>query len=239
MMGRVTRRTGVVVALALGLLVAACGGGASGASGASGAGGTSSSGGGGGSSATKAAGGGHAAQTGENTVSFTASGGLSGPITLKANLNDGSGNLISYHLAAQQKFYVDLTDQSGKDRQQFILDFTGYAGPGTYSVNPKQAGAAADEAVHFELIVPGSDLGNNLWLIDKTAAGSCTVVVTSVTPVGTPANAPMAPPSHPTSGFSEVQGTIACPSVPVYIADGTPPLTVSDGHFDLLMAEQQ
>jgi len=231
-MGRLTRRTGVAAALALGLLLGACGGGAS-------ATGGTTSGGGGGSSATKTAGGGHAAQTGVNTVSFTASGGLSGPITLKADLSQGSANLLSYHVASKKLFYVDLTDQSGKDRQQFILDFTGYTGPGTYTVNPQQAGAAADEAVHFELLVPGSDLGNNLWLIDKTAAGSCTVAVTSVTPVATPANAPLAPPSHPTTGYSEVQGTIACPSVPVYIADGTPPLTVSDGHFDLLMVEQQ
>jgi hypothetical protein len=40
-------------------------------------------------------------------------------------------------------------------------------------------------------------------------------------------------------GHSEVQGTIACASVPVYLADGTKPLAVSDGKFDVLMTEQQ
>ena len=172
-------------------------------------------------------------------MTFTASGGLSGPISLSVDLKAGSADLLSYHAAPQQRFYVDLTDQSGKDRQQFILDFTGYTGLGTYAVSPSQAGAAADEAVQFELIVPGSSVGNTLWLIDKSAQGTCPVTITSVPPVATPAYHPLAPGSRPTIGDSEVQGTIACPAVPVYIADGTPPLTVSDGRFDILMAEQQ
>jgi hypothetical protein len=156
------------------------------------------------------------------------------------DINKGNpGDLISYHLAAEKRFYLDLTDQSGSARQQFILDFTGYTGPGKYTVSPVQAGAAADEAVHFELIVPGSDLGNNLWLIDKSAAGTCTVEVISVTPITHLDNAPSAPGSHPALGYSEVEGSIVCPSVPVYIADGTPPLTVSKGYFDVLMVEQQ
>lgn len=183
---------------------------------------------------------GHAQQSGVSTVTFTASGGLSGQISLSMDINKGNpGDMISYHLAADKRFYLDLTDQSGSDRQQFILDFTGYTGPGKYTVSPVQAGAAADEAVHFELIVPGSDLGNNLWLIDKSAVGTCTVEVVSVTPIAHLDNAPSAPGSHPTLGYSEVQGSIACPSVPVYLADGTPPLTVSDGHFDVLMVEEQ
>ncbi len=189
--------------------------------------------------ASKPAGAGHAAATGVNMVAFTAAGGLTGPITLSANLNMGSADFISYHLASQQRFYVDLTDKSGQDQQQFILDFTSYTGPGTYTVSPTQAGAAADEAVQFELIVPGSSLGTNLWLIDKSAPGTCTVTVTSVTPVAKLTNYPSGSATHPTTGTSEVQGTIACPAVPVYVADGTPPLAVSNGRFDFLMEEQQ
>ena len=212
--------------LALALLLAGCGGSSS----------TQSP----GATGTKSGSAGQAATTGISTVTFTASGGLTGQIALSMNLNTtGSGDLISYHLASEKRFYVDLTDQSGKDRQQFILDFTGYTGKGTYTVSPSQAGAAADEAVHFELIVPGSELGNNLWLIDKSAPGTCTVGITSVTPVAKLTNSPAARSSRPTTGYSEVQGTIACPSVPVYIADGTRPLTVSNGHFDILMVEQQ
>lgn len=223
-------RYGVVcLVCALALLLVGCGG----------ATGTTMYGSGAGGQPTKSAAG-HAATTGVSTVTFTASGGLSGQISLSMDINKGNpGDLISYHLAAEKRFYLDLTDQSGSARQQFILDFTGYTGPGKYTVSPVQAGAAADEAVHFELIVPGSDLGNNLWLIDKSAAGTCTVEVVSVTPIAHLDNAPAAPGSHPTLGYSEAQGTIACPSVPVYLADGTPPLTVSGGHFDVLMVEQQ
>lgn len=218
-----------VAALALALVIAGC----------SGSGGTSSTGQNPAATGTKPASKGHAAATGINTMSFTASGGLAGPIALSMDLNTHPLDLISYHLAKEQLFYIDLTDQSGKARQQFILDFTGYTGPGTYTVSPSKAGAAADEAVHFELIVPGSDLGNNLWLIDKSAAGSCTVTISSVTPVGTLPYEPVARSSRPTTGHSEVLGTIACPSVPVYLADGTKPLTVSNGKFDVLMVEQQ
>ena len=183
---------------------------------------------------------GHAQESGVSTATFTTSGGLSGQTVLSMDINAGNpGDLISYHLAAEKRFYLDLTYQSGSARQQFILDFTGYTGPGKYTVSPVQAGAAADEAVHFELIVPGSDLGNNLWLIDKSAAGTCSVEVISVTPIAHLDNAPSAPGSHPTLGYSEVDGSITCPSVPVYLADGTPPLTVSSGHFDVLMVEQQ
>lgn len=216
-------------ALALALVIAGC----------SGTSGTSSTTQGSPATGTKAPSAGHAAATGVNTMSFTASGGLTGPIALSVNLNTNSLDLISYHLAAEQRFYVDLTNQSGKARQQFILDFTGYTGPGTYTVSPSQAGTAADEAIHFEIVVPGSSLGNNLWLIDKSAAGTCTVTISSVTPVAHLAVEPVARSSRPTTGHSEVLGTIACPSVPVYIADGTPPLTVSDGRFDVVMAEQQ
>lgn len=224
----VRRRLGVA-ALAFALLVAGCSGG----------GGTSSTGQGSSATGTKPASKGHAAATGINTVSFTASGGLSGPVALSVDIKANPLDLISYHLASEQRFYVDLTDQSGKDRQQFILDFTGYTGPGTYTVTPSNAGAAADEAVHFELIAPGASTGNNLWLIDKSAAGSCTVTISSVMPVGTLPYEPVARSSRPITGHSEVLGTIACPSVPVYLADGTKPLTVSDGKFDVLMTEQQ
>ncbi len=224
-----TRRWLGAAALALALVIAGC----------SGSGGAPSTAQGSSGNGTKSGSAGHAAATGISTMSFTAAGGLTGPIALSVNLSTNPLDLISYHLAADQRFYVDLTDQSGKDRQQFILDFTGYTGPGTYTVSPSQAGAAADEAVHFEIIVPGSSLGNNLWLIDKSAPGSCTVTISSVTRVATPAHAPVARSSRPTTGFSEVLGTIACPSVPVYIADGTKPLTVSDGKFDVVMAEQQ
>lgn len=188
---------------------------------------------------TKPASTGHAAATGVSTLTFTASGGLTGPISLSSDLATGSANMLSYDIASEQFFYVDLTDQTGKDQQQFILDFKGYTGPGTYTVNPQQAGAAADENIQFNIIVPGSDTGTDLWQLDKSTAGSCTVVVSSVAPVAHLANEPGAPPDHATTGFSEVQGTITCPSVPVYIADGSPPLVVSDGHFDFLMAEQQ
>lgn len=225
-MRRLTWWWGGAAVLTLALLIAGC----------SGTSGTSSTSLGNG---TKAASGGHAATTGISTMSLTASGGLTGPIALSVDLNKNPLDLISYHLAKEQRFYIDLTDQSGKDRQQFILDFTGYTGPGTYTVSPSQAGAAADEAVHFELIVPGASTGNNLWLIDKSAPGSCTVTISSVTPVASPAHEPVARSSRPTTGFSEVLGTIACPSVPVYLADGTKPLTVSEGKFDVVMAEQQ
>src|SRR5690242_8799159 len=57
---------------------------------------------------------GHAAATGVSTVTFTASGGLSGQISLSMDINKGNpGDLISYHLAADKRFYIDLTDQSG------------------------------------------------------------------------------------------------------------------------------
>ena len=218
-----------VAALSLALLVAGCGG----ASGKPSSPNTASA------TSTKPANTGHAAATGVNTLTFTAAGGLTGPISLSSNLANGSGNMISYHLASEQRFYIDLTDQTGKDQQQFILDFTGYTGPGSYDVSPARAGAAADENIQFNIIVPGSDIGTNLWQLDKSTPGACAVVVSSVTPVAHLTNEPAAPPSHPTNGFSEVQGTITCASVPVYIADGTPPLTVSDGHFDFLMVEQQ
>ncbi|HEX8037241.1 MAG TPA: hypothetical protein VF510_25525 [Ktedonobacterales bacterium] len=224
-----TRQWLGMAALALALLIAGC----------SGTSGTSSTGQGPSATGTKPANKGHALATGINTVSFTASGGLTGSITLSTDLNTHPLDLLSYHLAKEQLFYIDLTDQSGKDRQQFILDFTGYTGPGTYTVTPSKAGDAADEAIHFELIEPGASTGNNLWLIDKSVQGSCTVTISSVTPVGFPDKAPLGRSSRPTSGFSEVLGTIACPSVPVYLADGTKPLTVSDGKFDVVMAEQQ
>lgn len=220
----------VCMVCALGALLVGCGGATSTGTntGATGAGGQP----------TKVVG--HAQESGVSSVTLNTSGGLSGQTVLSMDINAGNpGDLISYHLAAEKRFYLDLTDQSGSARQQFILDFTGYTGPGKYTVSPVQAGAAADEAVHFELIVPGSDLGNNLWLIDKSAAGTCTVEVISVTPIAHLDNAPSAPGSHPTLGYSEVEGSIVCPSVPVYIADGTPPLTVSDGHFDVLMVEEQ
>ncbi len=228
-MKHVTRRWHGLAALSLALLIAGCGG----ASGPSPTTGSPAA------TGTKAPSAGRAATTGVNTLTFTASGGLAGPITLSANLNTGTGNLISYHLASQQRFYIDLTDQSGKDQQQVILDFTGYTGPGTYTISPAQAGATADENVQFEIIVPGSDIGTNLWLLDSSTRGTCTVTVTSVTPVSNLTHVPLAPGSHPTSGNSEVQGTITCASVPVYLSDGTPPLTVSDGRFDVLMVEQQ
>ncbi|HEX5440452.1 MAG TPA: hypothetical protein VFW76_06180, partial [Ktedonobacterales bacterium] len=194
---------GMVCALAL--LLVGCGG----------ATGTTMYGPGAGSQPTKVVG--HAQSSGVSTVTLTTSGGLSGQTVLSMNINKGNpGDLISYHLATDKRFYLDLTDQSGSARQQFILDFTGYTGPGKYTVSPVQAGAAADEAVHFELIVPGSDLGNNLWLIDKSAAGTCAVKIVSVTPIAHLDNAPSAPGSHPTLGYSEVDGSIACPSVPVY-----------------------
>ena len=218
-------------ALACALVVAGCGGSAGKTSSQTG---TSNTG-----TGTKAASGGHAAATGISTLTFTASGGLTGPITLSSNLATGSANMLSYHIASEQMFFVDLTDQTGKDQQQFILDFKGYTGPGTYTVSPQQAGGAADENIQFNIIMPGSDIGTELWQFDKSTPGSCNVVVSSVTPVAHLANEPSAPPNHPTNGFSEVQGTLACASVPVYIADGTSPLTVSNGHFDFLMAEQQ
>ncbi|HKW21627.1 MAG TPA: hypothetical protein VJO13_09645 [Ktedonobacterales bacterium] len=222
-------RYGVVcLVCALAVLLAGCGG----------ATGATTYGPGAGSQPTKVVG--HAQESGVSTATFTTSGGLSGQTVLSMDINAGNpGDLISYHLAAEKRFYLDLTDQSGSARQQFILDFIGYTGPGKYTVSPVQAGAAADEAVHFELIVPGSDLGNNLWLIDKSAAGTCSVEVISVTPIAHLDNAPSAPGSHPTLGYSEVDGSITCPSVPVYLADGTPPLTVSSGHFDVLMVEEQ
>ena len=218
--------------LSLALLVTACGS----AGGTAGTG-TSHSPGGVSATAPKSSGG-AAATTGISTVTFTASGGLSGPITLS---DQGGSLLLSYHLAAKQHFFVDLEDNSKPDRQQIILDFQGYTGqPGTYTVSPVQAGATADEAVHFELYVPGYDLGTKLWLLDKSAAGTCTVIVTSVTSVHLDeSKQPIGQASDPTTGYSEVQGTIVCPSVPMYLGDGTPPLTVSDGRFDLLMAEQQ
>lgn len=222
-------RTGVA-ALTLALAVAGCGGSA----------GKTSSSASPSARGTRPASAGHAAATGISTLTFIASGGLTGPITLSSNLATGSANMLSYHIASEQMFFVDLTDQTGKDQQQFILDFKGYTGPGSYTVSPQQAGAAAaDENIQFTIIQPGSSVGTNLWQIDKSTPGSCTVVVSSVTPVSHLANEPGAPPNHPTNGFSEVQGTIACASVPVYIADGTPPLTVSNGQFDFLMAEQQ
>lgn len=225
-------RYGVVcAACALAVLLVGCGGATS--TGVTGTGTT-----GAGSQPTKVVG--HAQESGVSTVTLTTSGGLSGQSVLSMDINQGNpGDLISYHLAAEKRFYLDLTDQSGSARQQFILEFTGYTGPGKYTVSPVQAGAAAYEAVHFELIVPGSDLGNNLWLIDKSAAGTCTVEIVSVTPIAHLDNAPSAPGSHPTLGYSEVDGSIVCPSVPVYLADGTPPLTVSSGHFDVLMVEME
>lgn len=218
-----------VAALVCALVVAGCGGASA----------KTSSHTGGSATATRPASTGHAAATGISTLTFTASGGLTGPIHLSSDLATGSGNMLSYHIASQQMFFVDLTDQTGKDQQQFILDFKGYTGPGAYTVAPQQAGAAADENIQFTIIQPGSDIGTNLWQLDKSTPGSCTVIVSSVTPVAHLTNEPGAPPNHPTSGFSEVQGTLTCAAVPVYIADGTPPLTVSNGQFDFLMAEQQ
>jgi hypothetical protein len=220
---------GVAALLTLALLLVGCGGAGAKSPGTHGASATS----------TKPASTGRAAATGVNTLTFTASGGLTGPISLSSDLATGSANMLSYHLASEQRFYVDLTDQTGRDQQQFILDFTGYNGPGSYTVSPVQAGAAADENIQFSIIVPGSDIGTDLWQLDKSTPGACTVVVSSVAPVAHLANDPGATATHPTSGYSEVHGTIACPSVPVYIADGSPPLVVSDGHFDFLMAEQQ
>src|SRR6478752_1709830 len=70
---------------------------------------------------------GHAQESGVSTATFTTSGGLSGQTVLSMDINAGNpGDLISYHLAAEKRFYLDLTYQSGSARQQFILDFTGY-----------------------------------------------------------------------------------------------------------------
>src|SRR5258708_31059800 len=73
--------------LALALLMAGCGG--------------SSSAQGPAATGTKGGSAGRAATTGISTVTFTASGGLTGQIALSMNLNTtGSGDLISYHLAS-------------------------------------------------------------------------------------------------------------------------------------------
>jgi hypothetical protein len=140
----------------------------------------------------------------QSTVSFTASGGLSGSYTIN---DPGTGSTYS-----NQALNVVVGDQDWF----FTLSYHPYPGPGTYSFSNISTNAS------WGSVAFSSKDGTKAWLLLSSA--TCQLAVTSDIDLKTPASGPQ---------YHEVKGTFSCPTLTPPPPSGDP-LAISDGQFDVV-----
>jgi hypothetical protein len=134
-----------------------------------------------------------------STVSFTASGGLTGTYTISDNIQGGRYSKSAFTLSADNQSWI------------FILQYSGYKGPGTYTFKYTRASPPWG---NIELANSGFSKD---WRLTPTT--SCQMTVTSDTSLD--------------SQFQEVKGSFSCPSLTSQSSSSTM-LTLTNGHFDFV-----
>ncbi len=133
----------------------------------------------------------------QSTVSFTASGGLSGAYTINdTNIGSNYSPLALGVIVANQDWF-------------FTLTYHPNPGPGTYTFSNTPTSAS------WGSVAFSSKDGTKAWLLLSSA--TCQLDVTRDIPLKTPANGPQ---------YHEVKGTFSCPTLtapsgdPLAISDG-------------------
>lgn len=143
-------------------------------------------------------------------VSFTASGGLTGPYTLSDK--DASSGVGSSPNGKALNVFVSDQDWS------FVLGYVPYTGPGTYTVSHK-AGSAISAGVSL------TNTGNTKsWSL--LPPSSCHLTIASDTSLNVGGTT-----------YHEIKGSFSCSSLAT-IASTSAPLTLNNGQLDVMATEQ-
>ncbi|HLW02399.1 MAG TPA: hypothetical protein VKT82_27335 [Ktedonobacterales bacterium] len=142
-------------------------------------------------------------------VSFTASGGLTGAYTISDQ--DASSTVSAS--ATGHALNITVRDQ----RWNFVLGYTPYTGPGTYT-----AGYAAGSTSTGGISLVSAD-NTKIWRLLPPASCSLTIASDTALTVGR-------------TTYHDIKGSFSCASV-ASVSSNTIPLTISNGQFDVIAQE--